>query len=136
MRRGEPSLPLDAQALDLVAERFRLLGDVTRLRLLGTLGEGEMSVAELVERTGSGQANVSKHLGLLTRAGLLSRRKEGLHVYYRVADPRLFDLCQAVCGSLSDRLERDLSAFRRPGSARGGRAAGARGGKARRGGAP
>jgi ArsR family transcriptional regulator len=105
-------MPLDAKALDLIAERFRLLGDVTRLRLLAVLGQGERSVAELVTAVGANQANVSKHLGLLARAGFLSRRKEGLRVLYSVADPRVFELCQSVCGSLSDRLEQELSAFR------------------------
>lgn len=105
-------LPPGDKALDLIAERFRLLGDVTRLRLLSALAQGEMPVAALVAATGANQANVSKHLGLLTRAGMLRRRKAGLQVFYSVADPRVFDLCRMVCGSVSDRLEQDLSAVR------------------------
>ena len=99
--------------LGMVAERFRILGDPSRLRLLQVLGEGECSVAELTERCGATQANVSKHLGVLLRGGLLARRKEGLHVYYRVADAGVFRLCDLVCGSLQDRLTRDLSELRR-----------------------
>jgi DNA-binding transcriptional ArsR family regulator len=97
--------------LNLVAERFRLLGDAVRLRLLQTLADREMSVAELVDAVGAAQANVSKHLQLLSRDGLVARRKEGLKVFYRVADPRVFQLCDVVCGSLTERLSRELSAL-------------------------
>ncbi|MFB3910152.1 MAG: ArsR/SmtB family transcription factor [Candidatus Eisenbacteria bacterium] len=102
---------LHGEMLEMVAERFRLLGDPTRLLLLGTLGEGEMPVQEIVVRTGLNQANVSKHLQLLTRAGLLARRKQGLFVYYRVADPQIFDLCDTVCGSITEHQARRMSAL-------------------------
>ncbi|MBD3161738.1 MAG: metalloregulator ArsR/SmtB family transcription factor [Candidatus Latescibacteria bacterium] len=102
---------MNEKTLDLVAERFRILGDPTRLRILQTLSGGEMAVADLVAATGAAQANVSKHLQLLLRAGLVRRRKEGLRVYYDVADPQVFRLCDLVCGSLADRLSRDLEAL-------------------------
>ena len=101
--------PLNDKTLELVAERFRLLGDPIRLRLLQTLGRGEMAVADLCRATGAAQANVSKHLQLLLRGGLVRRRRNGLFVLYAVADPRVFELCDAVCGSLSDHLQRELS---------------------------
>jgi len=104
-------MTINDKTLDLVAERFRVLSDPLRLRLLNALGEGERSVAALVEDTSASQANVSKHLGILLRAGLVSRRKEGLFVYYRVADPGVFRLCDLVCGSIKDRLASDLSHF-------------------------
>jgi ArsR family transcriptional regulator len=94
--------------LDLIAERFRLLGDPMRLRLLQTLKGREMSVAELVDATGAAQANVSKHLQLLAHAGLVERRKDGLRVFYSATDPRVFELCDVVCGSLSEHLARSL----------------------------
>ena len=72
---------LNDRTLVLVAERFRVLSDPLRLRLLNALSAGEKSVAELVDATGASQANVSKHLGVLARAGLVSRRKAGLYVY-------------------------------------------------------
>jgi len=104
---------LNEETLVLVAERFRMLGDPVRLRLLQSLAEGEKSVTALVEESGATQANVSKHLQHLLRAGLASRRKDGLHVYYQVADPSVFDLCDAVCGSLTEQRARELSALRR-----------------------
>ena len=104
--------PLNENALEMVAERFRILGDPVRLRLLQLLADGERSVSDLVQASGSAQANVSKHLQHLLRAGVVSRRKEGLRVFYRLHDPRVLQLCEVVCGSLGDQLERELETFR------------------------
>ena len=95
---------LSDEALALIAARFRLLAEPMRLRLLHTLNDLEMSVSDLVEATGAGQANVSKHLGMLAEAGILGRRKEGLNTYYRVADESIFALCENVCASLGERF--------------------------------
>jgi DNA-binding transcriptional ArsR family regulator len=96
---------LSDEALAMVASRFRLLAEPTRLKILQTLGTGEMNVSELVEATGSGQANVSKHLGALLDAGIVSRRKEGLNAIYRVTDETIFELCDTVCARLKTQLE-------------------------------
>jgi ArsR family transcriptional regulator len=104
---------LSENALDLIAARFRALGEPMRLLILHQLGEDELSVGELVEATGAGQANVSKHLSLMYEAGLVKRRKEGLNVFYRVADHTIFDLCEVVCSSLDDRLKNQQSAVRK-----------------------
>ena len=101
--------PMNDKTLEMVADRFRVLADPLRLALLQALGEAERTVQELTEAIGSSQANTSKHLGILLRAGLVARRKEGLFVYYRAADPDVFRLCDLVCGSLKDRLARELS---------------------------
>jgi DNA-binding transcriptional ArsR family regulator len=89
----------------LVAERFRTLGEPMRLRLLQALRDGERSVGELVEETGAGQANVSKHLQLLHRMGFVQRRKEGTTALYRIADPNVFRLCELVCGGMREDLD-------------------------------
>lgn len=92
--------------LDQVARRFKLLGEPVRLNLLNQLHvHGEMPVQALVEATGQQQANVSKHLGQLAEEGLVARRKEGLYVYYRIADPTLSALCMLVCGQLRQEAE-------------------------------
>ncbi len=96
--------PLSNEALDLIAARFRLLGEPMRLKLLIALEQGEQNVSQLVALTGATQANVSRHLQSLTEAGILRRRKEGLNVFYVVADPGIFTLCEQVCGSLERRL--------------------------------
>jgi DNA-binding transcriptional ArsR family regulator len=103
---------LTEEALELIAARFRVLAEPMRLRILNALGEDEMSVTELVDATAAGQANVSKHLAMLAGARLVSRRKEGLNVYYRVADKMVFDLCDAVCASLGERLAAQHDAVR------------------------
>ncbi len=96
---------LSDDALELIAGRFRMLSEPTRLKILNTLNEKEMSVTELVAATGASQANISKHLGILLHAGIVSRRKEGLTANYRVSDPTIFDLCDLVCSRLKDHHE-------------------------------
>jgi len=98
--------------LDMVARRFAVLGEPMRLRLLRSLFEGEKSVNQLVEAIGGTQANVSRHLQTLTHAGMLSRRKQGLQVFYAISDPTLIRLCDIVCGSLGKQLSRQAGAFR------------------------
>lgn len=95
---------LSEDALSLIADRFRALSEPMRLRLLIALECGEKNVTELVRATEATQANISRHLQYLTDNGILTRRKEGLHVYYRVADPAIFDLCDHVCSDIQRRL--------------------------------
>lgn len=92
--------PLPQPLVELVAQRFRALGDPLRIRLVEQLLEGEASVRELVTATGAGQQNVSKHLGVLLHAGVVGRRKQGTSVYYRIIDDAVYDLCEQVCASL------------------------------------
>ncbi len=89
--------------IEQAARRFKLLSEPVRLELLNQLQhQGEMTVTDLVNATGHQQANVSKHLGLMAREGLLTRRKEGLYVYYGIADPTLSAICMLVCGRLRE----------------------------------
>lgn len=93
---GNRELIPNAQ-VERAARRFKLLSEPVRLELLNQLHQhGEMTVSELVEATGHQQSSVSKHLGLLARGNLVSRRKEGLHAYYRISDPTLSALCLLV----------------------------------------
>ena len=108
--RARPTIPTMTHPLtddlaELIAERFRALAEPTRLKLLDRLREGEATVLDLTAAVGTTQQNVSKHLALLKRAGLVARRKEGNYAYFRVADDAVYALCDAVCGSLQDRLE-------------------------------
>ena len=97
------------ELLDLVAEKFQMLADPTRLSILRTLMGGEKSVGQVVAETGRGQANVSKHLKLLAESGLLGRRKEGLQVFYRLDDPLVEQLCTLVCTNIRGEVERKIS---------------------------
>jgi DNA-binding transcriptional ArsR family regulator len=98
-------------AIELIAARFRVLSEPTRLKLLMALEEGEKNVTELVEATGATQTNVSRQLKVLTSAGLLSRRKEGLNAIYRIADPGIFDMCEHVCQSVRKRINQVSEIF-------------------------
>ena len=100
MAKAKKVRPMTEEALGLVARRFAVLSEPMRLRLLHALFDGEKPVNALVEETGGTQANVSRHLQTLAEAGLLARRKEGLQVFYSIADPSIFTLCELVCGSL------------------------------------
>ena len=91
---------LTPETATLISDRFRALGEPTRLALLHQLRGGERTVSDLVAALGAGQANVSKHLQLLHQQGLVARRKEGTAILYQIADPAVFQLCDLVCGSL------------------------------------
>jgi DNA-binding transcriptional ArsR family regulator len=102
------------ELLSLVAKKFKLLGDATRLVLLQQLMAGEeLTVRELTEKSGREFANVSKHLKQMAEAGMLSRRREGSFVHYRLDDPVLEKICHLVCRSLQHDLETELKKTKR-----------------------
>ena len=105
-RKPAKHAPLPDEAVDLVAARFRILGEPIRIRILQTLRDGERTVSELVSAVRSTQPNVSKHLRILQEAGFVTRRQAGNSVYCAIGDPSVFELCDVVCGSISDHLER------------------------------
>lgn len=95
---------MSPELMELVAARFRALGEPARLHILHVLRGNEVSVNDLVEETGLGQANVSKHLQILHALGFVARRKEGLFVYYRLADKEVFRMCDIMCGRIESRM--------------------------------
>jgi DNA-binding transcriptional ArsR family regulator len=109
--------PLPAPLVELIAERFRVLGEPMRIRLLDALREGPATVQELQQAAGASQQNVSKHLGVLLRSGLVSRRKEGNFSLYAIADDGVFELCEQVCGGMRRQLD-ELDAVLRGGPGR------------------
>ena len=96
--------PLPEPLIELVAQRFRVLGEPMRIKLLDRLREGDATVSELQEALGASQQNVSKHLGILHGAGMVSRTKDGNHTRYAIADPAVFELCDQVCGGVRRQL--------------------------------
>jgi DNA-binding transcriptional ArsR family regulator len=96
--------PLPEPLVDLIARRFRVLGDPNRIRLLDLLREHDATVTELHEALGASQQNVSKHLGVLLQAGIVTRTKEGTSARYAIADDGVFELCEHVCGGLRRQL--------------------------------
>ena len=97
--------PLPDALVERVAERFRVLGEPMRIKLLQVLRDGEASVSELQDATGASQQNVSQHLGVLLRSGIVGRRKQGNFSLYRIVDPVVFALCDEVCGGLRREAE-------------------------------
>jgi DNA-binding transcriptional ArsR family regulator len=91
--------------IELVAQRFRVLGEPMRIKLLDRLREGEASVGELQEAVGASQQNVSKHLVTLHAAGMVSRAKQGNRTVYAISDPSVFELCDQVCGGVRRQLQ-------------------------------
>ena len=92
--------PLPEPLVDLIAQRFRVIGEPTRIRILDALRDGPLTVNELTARLGGTQQNVSKHVGVLAQAGILDRERAGNHVRCSIGDPSVFDLCEIVCGGL------------------------------------
>ena len=91
---------MSADALSLVAARFKVLAEPLRLQMLHHLENGESSVNSLTIAVCSTQPNVSKHLKILQEEGLVAKRQDGNTVYYKIADQTVFELCDVVCGSL------------------------------------
>ena len=102
--------PLPEPIVELVAQRFRVIGEPMRIKILDRLRDGDATVAELTESLGTSQQNVSKHLGVLHEAGILSRRKQGTHTIYAIADESVLGLCEQVCGGLQRQFS-DLAAL-------------------------
>lgn len=109
-KRSEIPHPIPDQLVELVAGRFRVLGEPMRIRLLDQLRDGEATVQELQEALGVSQQNVSKHLGVLLNAGMVARTKRGTSSLYSIADPAVFELCDQVCGGLRRQVS-DLDAL-------------------------
>jgi DNA-binding transcriptional ArsR family regulator len=92
--------PLPEPLVDLLAQRFRVLGEPMRIKLLDHLRDGGASVGELQAALGASQQNLSKHLATLHAAGMVNRTKQGNRTLYAISDPSVFELCDQVCGSL------------------------------------
>lgn len=96
----------------VVAQRFRVLSDPMRLKILHNLRNGELAVGSLVELTGASQPNISKHLSILRSVGLVNRRQEGNMAYFSIGAPFVFELCDIVCEGVRKEFEQKQSTFR------------------------
>lgn len=108
---GMPNKNLSIEAIELIANRFKILSEPIRLRILQTLQDGERSVTELTEAVETSQPNISKHLKILQDAGIVKRNQQGNTVYYSIADESIFTLCETVCSSLETRLKNQAGIF-------------------------
>lgn len=107
----EQNKQLSRPALEIVATRFRALSDASRLQILQYLFNGEQSVQALCELSGMSQANVSKHLSVLAEQGIVQKRRQGLFVFYSIADRTIYQLCDIVCGAVGKRYSQVMKEF-------------------------
>ena len=96
--------PLPEALVALIAQRFRVIGEPMRIRLLDALRDGPLTINELTETLGASQQNVSKHVGVLAQAGIVARERDGNRVRCSIADDTIFELCELVCGGLRRQL--------------------------------
>lgn len=97
--------PLPDPLVELIAQRFRLMGEPMRIKILDRLRGGPATVGVIASDLGASQQNVSKHLAVLHQGGVIGRKKEGNSVRYTISDDTVFDLCEQVCGGLISQLE-------------------------------
>jgi DNA-binding transcriptional ArsR family regulator len=99
----------DAQASTQVfaaaAELFSVLSTPIRLKVLSVLCDGEMPVSQMLEHIDSSQPNLSQHLNVLYRSGILAKRKEGTQVIYRIQSERAMAICRSVCTQIAIELD-------------------------------
>lgn len=100
---GDPSMASD-QLFERIADRLKAMADPTRLKILHTLQREEKCVSTILSEVGGSQANVSKHLSVLRRAGIVDCRREGVSAFYRIVDPTVFSICHSVCDSLEKHI--------------------------------
>ena len=99
-------MELTDSSAEVIAERFAALAEPMRLRLLNALRRGELNVGDLAEESGASPANASKHMQLLLQQGFVERRKDGTTIWYRIADPAVFELCSLISAGIDRVLER------------------------------
>jgi DNA-binding transcriptional ArsR family regulator len=104
MPAGDKVLVGMHEVFDAAARYFSVLGEPARLKILHAICAEEMSVNSIIAATGMAQANASRHLGLMYQAGMLSRRREGTQVFYKVADQMFVELCRTVSTQISSRM--------------------------------
>ena len=96
--------PLPEPLVELIAQRFRVIGEPMRIRVLDALRDGPLTINELTESLGASQQNISKHVGVLAQAGIVAREKDGNRVRCSIADETIFELCELVCGGLRQQV--------------------------------
>jgi DNA-binding transcriptional ArsR family regulator len=101
--------PLSDLAADLIAERLRVLGQPLRVKLVDRLALRETTVQELVDALGTTQQNISQHLRILRREGIVARHKEGTRVRYQLTDPGILSILERTEASLTQQLSRPRS---------------------------
>jgi DNA-binding transcriptional ArsR family regulator len=90
---------------EAVAAYFSVMSEPMRLKILHAICQEEKSVNEIVEQLGATQTNVSRHLGVMYRARVVAKRKEGNQVFYRISDPEMIQICRTVCAQIAGQMD-------------------------------
>lgn len=106
------------RVFELAAQLFTLLGTPMRLRILNALCDGEQSVTQMLEKIDTTQPNLSQHLAVMYRSGVLAKRKEGTQVIYRVQSEKALTLCRSVCSQIAIEMDDTPDASAMPASER------------------
>jgi ArsR family transcriptional regulator len=91
------------QTFEAAAELFRVMSAPMRLKIINSLCSGELNVSALLALVKTTQPNMSQHLNTLYKAGVLAKRRDGVQIFYRIADPRIVQVCEAVCQNVSSK---------------------------------
>ena len=108
LESNEQELIIPDEMLEAVANRFKLLSEPMRLRILRILAEGDHTVQDIVRKINASQANISKHLTLMHDNGMVSRRKVGLKCFYSLADESIIHACNLTSQSIVSSLHTQL----------------------------
>ena len=103
---------LSNETLDQVAVFLKSMAEPTRLQILRSIHDEEKTVSQIIEETGAGQSNISKHLAILVGAHVVTFRKQGSSTYYHIADPNITVICDTVCRSIAERIRHERSTLK------------------------
>ena len=103
----EPTSLMSLRVYERAAELFGLLATPIRLRIISALCQGERNVTQLLSQIDTAQPNISQHLNMLYRCGVVTKRRNGAQVFYRIADEFAVLVCKAVCSQIAREMEQD-----------------------------
>ena len=92
---------------DMHAEMCKVFSNSTRLEILNLLRDKEMSVTELIRKSGISQSNISQHLSIMKAKGIVLSRRKGKNIYYKLRNPRIIKAFDIIREVLSERLEKE-----------------------------
>ena len=98
---GQAAVVKTDETFESAADLFRVMSAPMRLKIINCLRDGEKNVSYLLTRVNTTQPNMSQHLNTLYQAGLVAKRREGVQIFYRIADQRIVAICEAVCNDIA-----------------------------------
>jgi len=98
---GQPAVLKTDETFESAADLFRVMSTPMRLKIINCLCDGEKNVSYLLTRVNTTQPNMSQHLNTLYQAGIVAKRRDGVQIFYRIADQRIVSICEAVCHDIA-----------------------------------